>query len=244
MEHQLEIAKSIQEGLLPRKPPVIEHFEILGWSQPADQTGGDYFDWVDVPNGRVMLTIGDVTGHGIGPALVTAASRAYARATASSEGALNDSIGRLNDLLHGDLRGSRFVTLVACLLDPAARTTKLVAAGHGPIMFYARRRDEVDVTLETHGLPLGVVDHSPYDAAMEIRFEPGDALVLVSDGFFEWMNAAGETFGIQRLRTSILESCRVAPKEIIERLRRDVAAFHGGTSQADDTTALIIHCVS
>lgn len=244
IEHQLEIAKTIQEGLLPQEVPKIENFEVAGWSQPADQTGGDYFDWLELANGHVMLTIGDVTGHGIGPALVTAAARAYSRATVNVDEALNATISRLNDLLHGDLKGERFVTLVACLLDPHARQLKLVAAGHGPAIFYSRRRDEVDVIDETHGLPLGIIDGSDYDRPMLLQFEPGDALVLVSDGFFEWANAAGENFGTDRLRDSILASCREAPEQVIERLRRDVTAFHGGTSQADDTTALNIRCVS
>jgi sigma-B regulation protein RsbU (phosphoserine phosphatase) len=244
IENQIEIAKSIQEGLLPQKPPEIEHFQILGWSQPADQTGGDYFDWLELPDGRMLLTIGDVTGHGIGPALVTAASRAYARATASADFSLNHTVARLNDLLHGDLRGERFVTLVACLLDSKSRHMKLLAAGHGPIIYYSRTRDEVSVTVDSHGLPLGVMDGMPYDDATDITFERGDALVLVSDGFFEWLNGSGESFGTQRLGASILASCREAPEEIVERLRCDVARFHGGTIQADDTTALIIRCVS
>ncbi|MEX0642773.1 MAG: SpoIIE family protein phosphatase [Pirellulales bacterium] len=244
IEHQLEIAKTIQESLLPQEVPKIENFQVMGWSQPADQTGGDYFDWLELSNGNVLLTIGDVTGHGIGPALVTAAARAYARATIHADEALDATISRLNDLLHGDLKGERFVTLVACLLDPRSRQLKLIAAGHGPAIFYSRRRDEVDVISDTHGLPLGIIDQGEYDQPMRLQFEPGDALVLVSDGFFEWSNANGEVFGTDRLRDSILASCRDVPDQVIDRLRRDVAAFHGGTSQADDTTALSIRCVS
>jgi phosphoserine phosphatase RsbU/P len=244
IEHQLEIAKTIQEGLLPQDVPKVENFEIMGWSQPADQTGGDYFDWLKLSNGQLLLTIGDVTGHGIGPALVTAAARAYSRATASAGEALDATIARLNDLLHGDLHGDRFVTLVACLLDPKLRHMKLVAAGHGPVLFYSRRRDTVDEINDTHGLPLGITDEGAYDQPLELTFEPGDALILVSDGFFEWPNAAGENFGTDRLRDSILASCREAPNQVVERLRRDVAAFHGGTSQLDDTTALNIRCVA
>jgi serine phosphatase RsbU (regulator of sigma subunit) len=217
---------------------------VYGWSQPADQTGGDYFDWLELPNGNVMLTIGDVTGHGIGPALVTAAARAYARATINPNESLDATIARLNDLLHNDLRGDRFVTLVACLLDPPARQLKLVAAGHGPIMLYSKQRDAIDVIHDTHGLPLGIIDGGEYDRPLDVKFEPNDVLVLVSDGFFEWSNSDGENFGTDRLGESVLASCRAAPLEIIERLRRDVDAFNGGTSQADDTTALVIRCVS
>lgn len=244
IEHQLEIAKTIQEGLLPAKMPKIANFEISGWSKPADQTGGDYFDWLELTNGDVILTIGDVTGHGIGPALVTAASRAYARATFNAEQALDAAVVRLNELLHGDLKGERFVTLVACLLDPNLRQMKLVAAGHGPIMFFSNRRDAVDVIIDSQGMPLGIESKAEYDRPIEMQFEAGDAMVIVSDGFFEWMNSGGETFGIERLQASVLASCRAAQTQIVERLRSDVAKFHGGTSQADDTTALIIRCVS
>lgn len=244
IENQLEIAKSIQESLLPDKMPNVEHFEIVGWSKPADQTGGDYFDWIALPDGKIMLTIADVTGHGIGPALVTAASRAYARATFNSANELEATVERLNDLLHSDLKGERFVTLIACLLDPALRKMQLLAAGHGPILYYSKQRDSVRVTEDTHGVPLGAFDGFKYDKPTLLRFEPGDVLVLVSDGFYDWMNTQNDFFGTDRLRESVLRSCRTDPTQIIPRLREDIAAFNGGRSQHDDTTALVIRCTA
>lgn len=243
IEHQLEIAKSIQESLLPERMPDVENFEIIGWSKPADQTGGDYFDWIALPDGKIMLTIADVTGHGIGPALVTAASRAYARATFNSDNALEATVARLNDLLHEDLKGNRFVTLIACLLDPAFRRMQLLAAGHGPLMFYSKKRDSVLVTEDTHGVPLGAFDKFEYDKPTELRFEEGDVLVLVSDGFYDWMDGSGDVFGTERLRDSVLQSCRTDPTQVIERLRSDVESFSGGRHQHDDTTALVIRCM-
>ncbi len=243
-EHQLEIAKSIQESLLPETMPNVENFDIVGWSKPADQTGGDYFDWIALPDGQIMLTIADVTGHGIGPALVTAASRAYARATFNSTDALDATVARLNDLLHSDLKGNRFVTLIACLLDPAMRKMKLLAAGHGPLLYYSKKRDTVIVTEDTHGVPLGAFDKFEYDKPTELRFDAGDVLVLVSDGFYDWMNPADDVFGTERLRDSVLRSCRTDPTKIIDRLRVDIAAFNGGRSQHDDTTALVIRCTA
>ncbi len=243
MEHQLEIAHHIQESLLPQTPPKVDHFDIYGWSKPADQTGGDYFDWIDLPNGNLMLTIGDVMGHGIGPALVTAASRAYARATLNADQTLNEMVGRLNNLLHTDLQGERFVTMIACMLEPRDRRMKLLAAGHGPVMKYSKQKDEIEVTSDPQGAPLGMFDGIEYDRPMEIQFEPGDILVLVSDGFFDWMNDKGETFGTDRLLASVLASCRTAPHEIIHKLRDDIAKFNCGNNQADDTTALVIRCL-
>jgi sigma-B regulation protein RsbU (phosphoserine phosphatase) len=244
MEHQLAIAHSIQESLLPQTVPKLANFDIYGWSKPADQTGGDYFDWLDMPNGSLMLTIGDVMGHGIGPALVTAASRAYARAVANPDQALNAMVTRLNDLLHTDLQGERFVTLIACMLDPDRRRMKLLAAGHGPVIKYSKANDQLEVTIDPHGAPLGMLDGAEYDQPTEILFEPGDILVLVSDGFFDWMNDKGETFGTDRLLESVLLSCRESPHQIIHRLREDIAKFNRGNNQADDTTALVIRCTA
>lgn len=244
IEHQLEIAKTIQESLLPSDKPNNQHFKIFGWCQPADQTGGDYFDWVEMPDGKLMVTIGDVTGHGIGPALVTAASRAYGRATLNSEEGLSLLVGKLNDLLYTDLKGIRFVTLIAGLLDPEARSIKLVAAGHGPMFFYCKASDAIELYEETQGTPLGVFGNVEYDAPIQLKFAPGDVLVLVSDGFLDWMDPTGETFGNARLAKSALDTCRVDPDAFVERLLADIARFNQGRPKADDTTALVIRCVS
>lgn len=243
MENQLEIARSIQESLLPAEPPKVPNFEISGWCKPADQTGGDYFDWVNMPDGQLMITIGDVTGHGIGPALVTAASRAYARAVLTSPGELNRTVARMNDLLHADLHGDRFVTLIAGLLDPSARTLKIIAAGHGPIVYYSKENDKVTLAEDVHGTPLGCFDSMEFDEPTTITFAPGDIMVLVSDGVLDWMDPSGDMFGLERLTESVLHSCREDATGIIDRLRADVAAFNAGRSQHDDTTALVIRCI-
>ena len=81
INHDIDIARSIQHGLLPASPPQLEHFDVAGWNQPANQTGGDYFDWQLLPDGQLAISVGDATGHGIGPALVSTLCRAYARAS-------------------------------------------------------------------------------------------------------------------------------------------------------------------
>jgi serine phosphatase RsbU (regulator of sigma subunit) len=229
---------------MPSKMPEVENFRIYGWCKPADQTGGDYFDCLQLQDGRMILSIGDVTGLGIGPALVTAASRAYARAIFNNNESLDKLVARLNDLLHNDLQGMRFVTLIAVMLDPRTRAMQLVAAGHGPVLFYSKRKDDIEITEDSQGIPLGVMGDSAYDAPVHIQFEPGDVLVLVSDGFLDWMDKSDEPFGTPRMRESVLNSCRTDPDKIVERLREDIARFNQGRNQADDTTALVIRCVS
>src|SRR5262247_3095446 len=125
VNRDLDIARSIQQGLLPSRSPSVSGFEIAGWNQPAEQTGGDYFDWQTLPDGRLAISLGDATGHGIGPALVTASCRAYARArflSGDTEGLLD----QLNRFLSDDLPENRFVTFAVILLDPAgSRVTVL-----------------------------------------------------------------------------------------------------------------------
>src|SRR5262249_38949686 len=109
IERDLDIAREIQRGLLPTDTPDTPGFEIEGWSKPADQTGGDYFDWMQLPDGGTLITLADVSGHGIGPALIVAVCRAYMRAAATGNGvALGTAISRVNDLLQMDIPDERF----------------------------------------------------------------------------------------------------------------------------------------
>src|SRR6185295_9269565 len=112
MEQDLSVARTIQQALLPRAAPSIPGFDIAGWNRSADQTGGDYYDWLELPDGNWIVTLADVSGHGIGPAMVTAACRAYVRASGAQHGDLASLTTRINRLLADDLPVGRFVTMV------------------------------------------------------------------------------------------------------------------------------------
>src|ERR1700756_3017094 len=118
LEHDLEVARSIQQSLLPTSMPVIEGFEIAAWNQPADQTGGDYFDWQPLSDGKVLVALADVTGHGIGPALLAAVCRAYARANFRNQESLLKSMEEINSAVAADVREGRVITLVAAVCAP------------------------------------------------------------------------------------------------------------------------------
>lgn len=239
MEHDLDIARSIQEGLLPRETPRIDGFEIAGWSQPADQTGGDYYDWQQLPDGRVVASLADVTGHGIGPALVTAVCRAYARASFTSGGELGALMQHINDLLIQDLPDDRFITFVVALVDPNTHGVKLLSAGHGPILLYQHARRAVDA-FNAHDIPFGVAPGVKYGPEQELLLQAGDVLVLITDGFFEWRNAASEQFGIERLKQVLMDAHARPAREIISRFHEAVRDFAGGSPQDDDLTAVVL----
>jgi serine phosphatase RsbU (regulator of sigma subunit) len=239
MNHDLGIARSIQQGLLPRHSPELTDFEIAGWNQPADQTGGDYFDWQALPDGRLAISLGDVTGHGIGPALVTAACRAYARASFLAGGDPVTVMERLNHLLAEDLPPDRFVTYAVALLDPVGSRLQLLSAGHGPILWYRPATGEIR-NLDAQGIPLGLIPDIEYGHATETPLAPGDMLVLVTDGFYEWENPQGEEFGLTRLQEVIRESCDYPACEVIQRLHSTLLNFCQGTEQKDDLTAVVL----
>jgi serine phosphatase RsbU (regulator of sigma subunit) len=239
VNHDLDIARSIQQGLLPTHPPGLGDFEIAGWNQPADQTGGDYFDWQTLPDGRVAISLGDATGHGIGPSLVSASCRAYARASFMAGGEKNGLLERLNRLLADDLPANRFITFAVVFLDPVSSCVKVLSAGHAPLLWYRYAADEIE-TLEAQGIPLGMIADVKYSQASERCLAPGDMVVLVTDGFYEWEDPDGEEFGLRRLNTVIRESRDCHAEVVIARLRSAVESFSKGTEQKDDLTAVIL----
>jgi serine phosphatase RsbU (regulator of sigma subunit) len=239
LEHDLEVARSIQQSLLPTSMPVVEGFEIAAWNHPADQTGGDYFDWQRLSDGKVLVALADVTGHGIGPALLAAVCRAYARANFSGNNGLFAAMEKINAALATDLKEGRFVTFVAAICTPGNPRVELLSAGHGPLFLYLLKHDCFE-KMDAQGLPLGISTSFDSDPPLSLDLEHGDMIVLATDGFFEWANVQGEQFGTDRMQERIRASRDSPPSEIISNLYRAVIEFSGGTKQADDLTAIII----
>jgi serine phosphatase RsbU (regulator of sigma subunit) len=239
MEGDLDIARTIQQGLLPERPPQIDGYDIAGWSRSADATGGDYYDWQMLPDGRAAVSLADVTGHGIGPALMMAVCRAYARASLPSGDGLGRIFDRVNDLLVEDLPGDRFVTFVVALLDPRAAKVQLLSAGQGPLFVYTAADDRVQ-DFGAHGIPFGLTAAPSYGPPQDVALAPGDMIVLPTDGFFEWANPSGELFGTKRLAECIRTNRDLPARQVIEALHRAVVDFSEGTPQADDLTAVVI----
>lgn len=240
IERDLDIARDIQQGLLPTDRPDTPGFEIEGWSQPADQTGGDFFDWMTMPDGRTLITLADVTGHGIGPALIVAVCRAYMRAAAAgSDVALATALSRVNTLLHQDIPEERFVTAAVGVLNAETCEMRLIAAGQAPIYFYRAATGQVECW-DADDLPLGIAAPLTYDAPRRVAFEPGDVLVLTTDGFFEWANESGDQYGTVRLEAFVAEHASQSPSEFIEALHQAVLSHAAGMVQPDDLTVVVI----
>ncbi len=243
LERDLEIARQIQQGLLPSSSPKLQGYEIAGWSKPAEQTGGDYYDWLVLPNGRIGITLADVSGHGIGPALVTANCHAYVHAMLPGAENLGQVMQCMNELLAEDLPSNLFVTLAMGTLDVAEDQLRLLSAGHGPLLVYKADEHQV-LDFIAHGIPLGVVAATPYGPAQKIDLNPGDMIILLTDGFYEWTNATGEQFGLDRLKTSILVHNDLGSDAFIQALYKDVMSFAADRPQQDDLTAVVLKRMS
>lgn len=243
LTHNLEVARDIQQSLLPREPIAIAGFEMAGWNRPAELTGGDYYDWMQRADGSVIVTIGDVSGHGIGPALLMAVCRAYARASVLAGDPLRTAIRQLNDFLASDFASGRFVTFAIVLLRPDSDEVELLSAGHGPTLLVRRAGEPGYESFGGDGLPLGILAAQEFEEPRRVRLETDDLLVLITDGFGETLNAAGEMFGAERLARAIRGCGEQAPQEILRRLHDEVRGFAGGSPQADDMTAVIIRRV-
>lgn len=239
MERDMKIARDIQQQLLPQGSPRVCGFDVAGFYESADETGGDTYDFMALPDGRWMFVVADATGHGIGPALVIAETRAMLRAVTLSDSDVPLVMWMVNNLLAKDLDNARFVTCFLGLLDPIGSVLSYASAGHGPMIFYHRREDRFQEAGAT-AVPLGILEQSERGEALTHPFESGDLAVITTDGFFEAANSAGEEFGVGRM-LELLRRDRDLPAEgMIRNLHQAVHDFTGAPRHVDDLTAIVI----
>jgi serine phosphatase RsbU (regulator of sigma subunit) len=236
---ELESARFVQQSLLPRETPGLGDYDLAGWNKPADQTGGDYYGWRQLADGRTVFMLADVTGHGISSALMAAACHAYTQASIAVDSDLEAIVTRINKLLCADLPSGKLITFVAGVLDPGTGSVDLLSAGHAPLLLYSAAEDRVQ-SFEAHGVPFGIFRSMAYGPAQRIHLTPGDMLVLITDGFFEWTNAQEEDFGFDRLHAAIRAARGSSAAGVISALHAAVTSFTGGTAQQDDLTAVVL----
>lgn len=238
IERDLSIACSIQQGLLPRENPTFAGYDIAGWNRPADQTGGDFYDFLPLDDDTLAVLIADATGHGIGPALVMTEARALFRAALLGGTGLERAVADVHRLLCLDMPDGRFVTAFCGILT-AAGELAFLSAGQGPILVYDASEDRF-TELATQGLPLGLIEDLGYDPAVKLMLDEGDMLVLLTDGFYECERADGVAFGNERVEAAIRRLQKLPAEEVVRALADEVAAFTVGMPQMDDLTAVIV----
>ena len=241
LKQALHIAMEIQQNLLPATAPSVDGVDLAGFSDYCDETGGDYFDyprtWA-MPGGRVALTIGDVTGHGIGAALLMAAGRAVLRSHSDRDISPGELLSIANRHLARDATQGKFMTLFYGVLDPVHGTLTFANGGQGGTFVVRAASGTVEV-MEASAPPLGVIDGIPFADATVEGIRPGDVVVLGTDGIWETLDAAGEQFGMERFHALAVAHAKEGAVAISRAIRAAVEAHLGAGSQADDVTLIV-----
>lgn len=237
-ESTLLLARSVQQRLFPASPPHVRGFDVHGASFVADVTGGDYFDFVPLPGECLGIVIGDVSGHGFDSALLMAEARAVLRATAQTTSEPSEILTVVNRVLHADTEAHRFATLLLAILHVPSRTLAYSSAGHTP-GYLLDGRGAVKRELPATGLPLGMFPDAVYETRTALRVEPGDTIVLLTDGVTDSGTPEDELFGAGRALDVVRSSLGTRSSEIVDRLYRAVRAFERGGPQRDDVTVVV-----
>jgi sigma-B regulation protein RsbU (phosphoserine phosphatase) len=237
-EVQLRLAREVQQRFYGAAP-VMPGFDLGAAAYPANETGGDYFDFIPMPNDCLAIAVGDVEGHGFGSALVMALTRAYLRSFAAMDLGPDQILAQVNQMLVKDLESECFVTLALARLDLRRRLLTYCGAGHVP-GFVLGPWGDVVCRLESSGPPLGLFPESNFACQEPIPLEPGHIAVFLTDGITESTAPDGTEFGTQRALEHVWDHHLEPASRIADGLHCAARAFAFNEPQDDDTTSVIV----
>lgn len=237
LEHELQLASEIQQRFQPTAPPHVAGYELQGISFPCYEIGGDYYDFIEREDGRLVITLGDVSGKGTAAALLMSSLHAAVHAQAASHDSLVETISAVNRYLAENIPSNRFVTLFYAELNPRTGALSFLNAGHNPPLI-VHEAGTVE-QLSSGGLPLGIKPDAIFREG-RTQLQPGDVLVIYSDGVSEAGNPQGEEFGVKRLSDVVMRNIESSAAGIRDRIESALTKFAEGTAAADDITLVIV----
>ena len=235
IEQELVLATTIQKGLLPEAPPTLKAYDIAAMARVCTEVGGDYYDFIRLENGGEAIVMGDVSGHGIGSALIMSSVRSSLRAMAGEKP--SRLMERLNRIMVDDNKGRGMMTMFYAVLYPDKREMTYVNAGHD-YPFIIRKNGEVDFLRSTGGV-LGIFEDAEYGEE-SVSLGEGDVIGIYTDGITESVNSEGEQFGTERLVEAVQDSINEGAESIIERVMDQIGDFTGAMQPEDDITMMLI----
>lgn len=237
IKQQLNSARDIQFRLLPVNPPPIPHYDMTGISFPCYEVGGDYYDFIKQSDHRLIISLGDVSGKGMDAAILMSSLHATIRAQAETSQTVAELVSRVNHYLYQSTPSNKFVTLFCGQLDAEKHVLRYTNAGHNPPILVRRRGEIID--LEMGGLPVGIAQSVDYEEGV-VEFEPGDVLIIYSDGISEALNQQEEEFTRDRLIEIVREHPENSASQLRDRVDESLLHFMGTASPVDDMTLVIV----
>jgi sigma-B regulation protein RsbU (phosphoserine phosphatase) len=238
-EVQLLAAGEIQKYLLPKESVRLPGFSLEGRCYPAEFAAGDHFDYLRLPDGSLLVVLGDVSGHGVGPAIITAAFHTQFQALAEQSSDLAEMVAKVNATLHAATGAELFITMIAGRIDPASRTLTYLNAGH-PAGIVLDSSGAVKASLESNALPLGILPDDAFEPGGTIQLAAGDIVLFVTDGLLEAQPRGCPMFGMETALQVVREHRDATAAEIIESLYHAVCRYLGTEKPHDDITAVVV----
>ncbi|HPG49352.1 MAG TPA: SpoIIE family protein phosphatase [Spirochaetota bacterium] len=243
MEEQIEMAKEIQEGLNPTNFYEKGGIQLKGYTKAARGVGGDYFDFIDIDDNRVGALISDVSGKGIPASLIMVMIRTvFTSYVTRGDVSCAGVVRAINDALAVDFAMDKFATLFFLIYNRETGELAFSNAGHGPLFCYRASMKSCTIT-KLDGVPIGIMEDSEYKQA-QVRLNPGDMVVLFTDGVTEMRNEKAEEYGLHRLNKLIVENDFLNAEDFVRLLVHDLETFRGSEPPHDDTTVLVLKKIS
>ncbi len=237
IKRELEFAIEIQQSFQPSAPPVMDDYEFQGISFSCYEIGGDYYDFIELPEGKMMIALGDVSGKGTAAALLMSSLHAAIHAQVTANISLLETIKSVNQYLAKNTPTNRFVTLFAAELDPLTGILNYINAGHNPPL--VGRADGKVEQLDAGGFPLGIMLQAEYEVG-QLQLNSGDSLVIYSDGVSEANNLKDEEFGMERLTQVVSKNIRASAAGLRDKVESALSIFTQTAPANDDITLVIV----
>ncbi len=243
LDKELDVARTIQSGFWPKKIPEIPNYQISGYSRAAKSVGGDYFDYIEIPNSDNWgFTVADVSGKGVPASLLMATMRASLRSHVENNRSVVDSMKLVNKIIYEDSPLDKFITAIYGVLDTNKNTYRYVNAGHNNPILVKPKEKKIE-HLNTSGVMLGIVNPIEFQEFV-IEINVGEKLVIFSDGIPEAVNTEEEFFEDERLEQWLIDNSELGASQMMAKLLDTLYNFTNGADQSDDITLIIIERVS
>ena len=236
-DRELEIARDVQRAMQPVEPPRIDGWDMSAVADPYNQVGGDYYDFIRCGNDRVIVSLGDVSGKGIGAGMLTASLHAAVRILSTRGVPIGQICSELNDYVYTSTSAAMFLTLFCAALNPATGSLLFSNAGHCPAILI-RPTGEIR-RLSVGGIPIGMIDNASYAEGTE-EMRPGDVLIVYSDGVSEMISDSGREFGVGNLIDVLRRNIACSASELRNRVGGALSKFSAARGPADDVSLMVI----